>query len=133
MWLRVEHTTRFAYDEAISDAYTELRLRPQDRGGQRCSAFEVAVAPASPRVLGYVDHFGNDVRHFDVLDPHEKLTVVAVSDVYTPTRYDDGGARLSLLERHDYLAPTEYAPHIDSRAIGELPAEEGVPQAQRAH
>ena len=39
MWLTVEHVTRFSYDGPINEAYTEIRLKPAHRDGQRCSSF----------------------------------------------------------------------------------------------
>ena len=41
MILRVEHTTEFSYDGPIAEAYTELRLRPLEGGGQHCSSFRL--------------------------------------------------------------------------------------------
>ena len=49
MRLRIEHTTTFAYDSAIAEAYTELRLRPLNGSGQHCSSFRVATEPPGVR------------------------------------------------------------------------------------
>ena len=43
MWLSVEHVTRFSYDGSINEAYTEIRLKPAHRDGQRCSSFALAT------------------------------------------------------------------------------------------
>ena len=59
MILRVEHTTEFAYDGPIAEAYTELRLRPLEGGGQHCSSFRLDTEPPGVRVREYRDHFGN--------------------------------------------------------------------------
>ena len=107
MWLRVEHTTTFAYEAPIVEAYTELRLRPLDVGGQRCASFQLATTPAGTRVREYRDHRGNSVSHFDLLDPHQQLVVTARSNVFTPAVLADSAA-LSLLDAHDYLEPTSY-------------------------
>jgi transglutaminase-like putative cysteine protease len=110
MYLRVEHTTEFGYDVPIAEAYTELRLRPLEGGGQHCSSFRLATNPPGLRVREYRDHFGNDVHHFDVLESHDRLSVTAVSEVMTPG-YFGGDRRLPTpLELHDYLSPTGYAP-----------------------
>jgi transglutaminase-like putative cysteine protease len=132
MWLQAEHTTAFAYDAPIVEAYTELRLRPLDAGGQRCAAFRLATDPPRVRVREYVDHFGNDVRHFDILESHERLGVTASSEVLTPARLIDQRP-LSLLEEHDYLIPTAYAPAGQGvRALVEGASADGEP-ADRAH
>jgi transglutaminase-like putative cysteine protease len=108
MWLRVEHTTTFSYDEPISEAYTELRLRPMDAGGQRCSSFRLSIDPRQPPVREYASRFGNDVRWFDILEPHERLVVVATSEVLTPEAFADGERTLSRFNEHDYLMATRY-------------------------
>src|SRR3978361_1084256 len=110
MYLRVEHTTEFSYDASIAEAYTELRLRPLEGGGQNCSSFRLTPEPFGLRVREYHDHFGNDVHHFDVLESHERLAVTAVSSVMTPPAFATVAERPSPLEFHDSLSPTDYAP-----------------------
>ena len=109
MWLTIEHTTRFSYDEPIAEAYTELRLKPAHRDGQRCSSFSLSIEPRGTTIDEYVDRFGNTVHHFDVLEVHERLSVTARSEVWTAARLDDGRPP-SPLDRWDYLAPSRYVP-----------------------
>jgi transglutaminase-like putative cysteine protease len=108
--LRVEHTTEFRYDAPIVEAYTELRLRPLEGGGQHCSSFRLATEPFGLRVREYHDHFGNDVHHFDVLESHATLAVTAASEVMTPARFAGDRRPPTPLELHDYLHPTGYTP-----------------------
>jgi transglutaminase-like putative cysteine protease len=107
MRLGVEHTTTFEYDAPIVEAYTELRLRPLDVEGQRCVSFRVETEPHGVRVHQFADHLGNTVGHFDVLEPHDRLTVTASSEVLTAAFEER--IRLTPLERHDYLEATAYA------------------------
>src|SRR3954468_20564676 len=90
MWLRVEHATSFTYDAPIAEAYTELRLRPLGTGGQHCSSFRIVTDPPGMRIRAYRDHLGNDVRHLDVLEEHERIAITAVSEVLTPEAFADG-------------------------------------------
>jgi transglutaminase-like putative cysteine protease len=132
MWLAAEHTTAFDYDGPIVEAYTELRLRPLDAGGQRCTSFRLTTDPPRVHVREYVDHFGNDVRHFDILESHDRLLVAASSEVLTPERLIDPKP-LSLLEEHDYLMPTAHAPAGDAvRQLASDARADGTP-AERAH
>jgi len=108
MWLTVEHITRYAYDAPINEAYTEVRLKPVHRDGQRCSSFSVATEPRGATVNEYVDRFGNVVHHFDVLEVHERLVVTVRSEVWTPTTYAADDPVPSPLDRWDFLAPTRY-------------------------
>ncbi len=109
MRLRIEHTTTFTYDQPISEAYTEMRLRPLDGCGQHCLSFDLTTEPRD-ETARYRDRFGNDVRHFDVIQPHQKLVVAAVSEVLTPESFSAPGESLSTLEAYDYLAESPYAP-----------------------
>ena len=105
MWLTVQHVTGFSYDGPITEAYTELRLKPAHRDGQRCSSFSLVPEPRGVTVDEYVDRFGNTVHHFDVLEAHERLTVTARSEVWTAPRYVDTSAP-SPLDRWDFLTPS---------------------------
>src|SRR5215510_15074070 len=97
MRLRIKHTTTFTYDQLISEAYTEMRLKPLDGDGQRCLAFSLVTEPRD-EVLQYTDRFGNDVRHFDVLQPHQQLRVTATSEVLTAQSFGPDQVRLSRLD-----------------------------------
>lgn len=128
MWLTVEHVTRFAYDAPIVEAYTELRLKPEHGDGQRCSSFLLTTEPRGATIDEYRDRFGNAVHHFDVQEAHDRLGVVARSEVWTPERFEPDEVEPSLLDRWDFLQPTRYVPlegaieelaaHVDG---GDLP------------
>lgn len=115
MHLKIKHTTTFTYDHPISEAYTEMRLKPLDGDGQRCLGFQLTTEPKDV-VLRYTDHFGNDVRHFDVVQPHQILTVAAESEVLTPDVYISDASQLSPLDEFNYLSSTQYAPHASNLA-----------------
>ena len=110
MKLRIEHTTSFAYNEPISEAYTELRLHPLDTITQRCLSFKLLTEPRG-EVMHYNDRFGNLVHHFDALESHELVVVRASSEVVTGDTFADDQRELSPLDEFDYLAATKYAPH----------------------
>jgi transglutaminase-like putative cysteine protease len=114
MRLRITHTTTFRYDEPVAEAYMEMRLTPLDAGGQRCDSFRLTTDPPG-EVRSYLDRFGNRVRNFDTLNPHDRLVVSARSEVSTPEAFVDTEAELSPLDAFDYLQPTAYAP--DSEAV----------------
>ncbi len=132
MWLRIEHTTSFTYDAPIVEAYTELRLRPLSDGGQQCSSFRLTTTPPGLKVREYLDHLGNDVLHFDVLEPHDRLVVTATSEVRTAPVFVDGQRTPGPLERYDFLQPTSRTPFTDSvRAFAaEHPGGEGADRVE---
>ncbi len=109
MRLSISHTTTFTYDHPISEAYTEMRLRPMDSGGQRCLSFALNTEPRG-EVFQYADRFGNDVRYFDVLAPHQKLRVTGISQVLTPDEFENDTRELSPLDEYDYRLPSPYVP-----------------------
>ena len=84
MLIKVEHTTSFTYAERISEAYTELRLRPLSSGGQHCTSFRLVTDPPGVRVRAYRDRLGNDVQHLEVLEDHDRIAITALSEVSTP-------------------------------------------------
>jgi len=110
MLIGVEHTTSFTYAARISEAYTELRLRPLSSGGQQCTSFRLVTDPPGIRVRAYRDRLGNDVQHLEVLEDHDRISITALSEVSTAAAFSDSARDSSPLEVHDYLAPTEYAP-----------------------
>ena len=107
MRLKIEHTTTFEYTEPVSEAYTEVRLKPQEESGQHCLSFNLRVEPRC-EVFEYIDYRGNDVRYFDILPAHDQLTVHAASQVVTSREFLDGYRELVPLERFDYLQTTDY-------------------------
>src|SRR5438105_14460320 len=119
MRLQIEHTTIFTYDQLISEAYTEMRLRPLDTGGQRCLSFALTPQPRE-EVRQYVDRFGNGVYHFDVLSSHRQLVVTAAGHVLTPESFHPEANEIGQLEELDYCRPTDYTPC--SEAVPAFPA-----------
>jgi transglutaminase-like putative cysteine protease len=110
MWLHVEHRTSFTYGDPVTEAYTELRLKPLDGGGQRCSSFQLRTEPIGSPARAHRDHYGNEVLRFDVLEAHDRLVVTASADVYTPSVYEEPPRALTLSEEYDFLMPTGYVP-----------------------
>ncbi len=113
MRIRIEHRTTLSYDQQISEAYTEMRLKPMDAGGQRCLSFNLVTEPHG-EIMQYLERRRNDVRNFDVLAPHTRLMVYAVSEVLTPPRLTDEERELSPLDNYDFLDPSIYAPQDET-------------------
>ena len=80
--LMVRHVTELRYSSPAEEAHTEVRKMPVDTGLQRVLTSKIDVDP--PTLLGqHRDHFGNAVHHFDLLEPHDSLRIVAESVVET--------------------------------------------------
>lgn len=117
MRLKIEHTTTFEYNEPVSEAYAEVRLKPQEESGQHCQSFALKVEPRC-EVFQYVDYRGNDVRYFNILPAHEQIVVQVISQVVTSQEFMEGYRELGPLERFDYLQNTPYT--VANNMIGQL-------------
>jgi len=82
MQLKVVHTTGFAYDGGAAASFNEARLTPQTLAGQIVVHTRLDVHPA-PWTWSYRDYWGTQVTAFEVLDPHDSLTVTATATVHT--------------------------------------------------
>ena len=76
--LRIEHTTGFSYQGAVSASYNEARMLPNSTDSQFVLSSSLDIDP-STSVNQYVDYFGTRVAAFDVLSPHAALTISARS------------------------------------------------------
>jgi transglutaminase-like putative cysteine protease len=85
MQLKIVHTTGFAYDGGAVASYNEARLTPQTVGSQIVVHTRLDVQPV-PWTWSYRDYWGSQVTAFEVLDPHDELTVTATATVHTAQR-----------------------------------------------
>jgi len=119
MFYSIRHVTRFVYTPPVTESMTEVRMQPRAEGGQRCLKFELHTQPRA-RILGYRDHLGNIVHHFDIPGKHSQLKITAESTVeiapapLLPESLDDGAwEAMDAIDRSgaywDYLAPSQYA------------------------
>ncbi|OIQ02752.1 MAG: transglutaminase family protein [Zetaproteobacteria bacterium CG06_land_8_20_14_3_00_59_53] len=80
--LEVTHSTRFTYSEPVTMSLNELRMSPVNTGLQKVLQHEITVKPNVPTAT-HNDHFGNLVHHFNIIEPHDTLEIVAHSIVET--------------------------------------------------
>ncbi len=80
MLYSVRHTTRFHYKTPVSEAITEIRMRPRDTEYQHCNLFRLTLKPPA-NALSYIDSLGNVVHHFSQPGVHQELHIVAESEV----------------------------------------------------
>jgi len=81
MQLRIVHTTGFEYAGKATASFNEARLTPQTTPGQIVVHTRLEVHP-TPWTYTYRDYWGTHVTAFEVLDPHESMTVTASSTVH---------------------------------------------------
>ncbi len=121
MQLRVMHVTGYQYDGKATASYNVARLTPRSSAEQIVVHARIDVSP-TPYVQTYRDYFGTEVTAFEVLDPHEELTVTATSTVHTHRQ----PAAPPALGWADLAAPEVTDRHTEYLAINEIvePAED---------
>ena len=81
MIYHITHNTTYHYATPAEACHNLVRLDPRTIAGQQPLEMELYVEPAPIRVHTYVDYFGNRVRSFAVLQPHQRLSITSKSQV----------------------------------------------------
>jgi len=80
--LEIRHVTQYHYADEVRESVMELCVQPQKSSHQRLVSFELDLDPPA-QLFSYADPFGNAIYHFDVPQPHDRLTIQARSAVET--------------------------------------------------
>ncbi|MGA0567952.1 transglutaminase family protein [Rathayibacter sp. KR2-224] len=83
--LKVVHTTGFRYAGDVTASYNEARMLPIGGDGQLVLSAQLDVTPGGKQ-FGYVDYWGTQVTAFEVITPHDELTLTATSFVEVAPR-----------------------------------------------
>jgi transglutaminase-like putative cysteine protease len=78
---RVVHRTEYVYDDQVSASYGRAYLTPRDVPGQWTRRTGIDVTPSPDLVSEAEDFFGNLSAYVEVHTPHDRLTVIATSEV----------------------------------------------------
>jgi transglutaminase-like putative cysteine protease len=81
MKYKVSHTTIYDYTEAVPVCHNEIRLWPRDHRRQTCLSHRLRIRPEPATTDHRSDYFGNHAGQFAIEQPHNRLTVTAVSQV----------------------------------------------------
>lgn len=118
MLYSVRHTTRFRYSSPVTESVMEVRMQPRRDEAQHCLSFELTTEPVT-RITVSRDYLGNIVHHFDMLRPHDQLTITARALVTTsdvpppaPLRPEDWVALDALANEGDsveWVIPSHFA------------------------
>ncbi|MDR0959980.1 MAG: transglutaminase family protein [Propionibacteriaceae bacterium] len=82
MRLRLKHVAGFRYSGIVHASYNEARLLPSDLEGQLVLTSRLSIKPRAAQ-YPYTDYFGTNVVAFEVLTPHQELTVESACHVET--------------------------------------------------
>ena len=78
---RINHTTSYQYDDAISLGYNRAYLTPRETPWQHTRFTRVVVAPHPAVTSRRTDYFGNVQTLWTLQERHERLTITATSRV----------------------------------------------------
>lgn len=114
--LHAKHRTEIRYAGAVGESVNEIRLIPRDNARQAVEWADARVEPAA-ELFGHIDAYGNEVRWFQLVEPHRLLVVESEAVVQTRRPSPaDGGAMMTDLADPAYLdAGAEYlsaSPHV---------------------
>lgn len=123
MILEVQHETRLAYADPVTESVCEVRMEPASDADQSCRSFHLAVSPPTG-LFRYQDGFGNHVHHFNLLAPHREVRILAAAVVETHPRPRDlsacqaavppapGPAELGVLDYLKFRGPIRATPRL---------------------
>lgn len=78
--LRIVHRTGFRYEQPATASYNEARMLPHSREGQFVLQATLDISPTATQ-HSYADYWDTRVSTFEVLTPHQELSVTATSVV----------------------------------------------------
>ncbi|CAH0166011.1 transglutaminase family protein [Microbacterium foliorum] len=78
--LRIVHRTGFRYGQPATASYNEARMLPHSRDGQFVLQATLDISPTATQ-HSYTDYWDTRVSTFEVLTPHQMLSVTATSVV----------------------------------------------------
>jgi transglutaminase-like putative cysteine protease len=91
--LRIKHMTGYRYEGEVTASYNEARMLPASSEGQFVLNSHLEISPISSQ-HAYVDYWGTRVSSFDILTPHQELSLTATSLVEVRDR-EHGGTPLT--------------------------------------
>ncbi len=85
MKYRVTHTTEFEYEALVGLCYNQARLLPRGLKHQKVLSAELKIDPTPDDRYDHIDCFGNVTTYFSIHQPHDHLSVTAISEVEVET------------------------------------------------
>lgn len=76
--LRIRHATGYSYEGEVAASYNEARMLPLSTPGQFVLYAQLQIHPVSS-THSYDDYWGTRVRAFELLNPHQELSLTATS------------------------------------------------------
>lgn len=120
MKYHVFHGTSYGYSQPVSLCHNQVHLTPRTTDRQRCLHTGLEVSPLPSSQSDWTDFFGNQATFFSVEMPHDKLSIVARSEVevFAPLEisalqtppWEDIREQLLVPQNEDTLAAAQFCP-----------------------
>jgi transglutaminase-like putative cysteine protease len=81
MKYRVTHSTQYHYTTNVTLCHNVAHLLPRNTPQQTCYFSQLNISPQPVTVNEWADLFGNRQASFSIQNPHNELTVTAISEV----------------------------------------------------
>lgn len=111
--LRIVHHTGYRYPSGVAASRNEVRMTPRSNREQLVVATNLEISPAA-WTYGYRDYWRTQVTAFEILEPHDRLQVVATSTVETGDRAGVGKG----IGWEELLTPTLADQHVELLQTG---------------
>ncbi|MBV1870039.1 MAG: transglutaminase family protein [Gammaproteobacteria bacterium] len=83
MRYKIQHITKYSYQQRVSHCYNLACMSPRNTPRQRCLNSTITLNPTSASSSKRTDYFGNESFHFEIQRAHKQLTINIVSTVET--------------------------------------------------
>ncbi|MFI7481877.1 transglutaminase domain-containing protein [Kocuria sp. M1R5S2] len=90
--LKIDHITRYDYNDSVSKSYNEARMTPISDDEQIVLDAELTLSPGIATVSNYRDYWGSRVAAFDIQGRHRHLEVRSSATVEVHRRAGDEAA-----------------------------------------
>ncbi|MFE7629470.1 transglutaminase N-terminal domain-containing protein [Kocuria sp. NPDC057446] len=87
--LKIDHVTRYDYNDNVSKSYNEARMTPLSDDEQIVLEAELTLSPGTATVSNYRDYWGTRVAAFDIQGRHRHLEVRSSATVEVHRRPGD--------------------------------------------
>lgn len=81
MRYRIQHRTRYTYDDDVTDSLGVAYVVPRELPWQQVASYDVVVTPTPGDQRPDLDYYGNPVTYFQVTEPHRELVVLGSGEV----------------------------------------------------
>ncbi|RKR76244.1 transglutaminase family protein [Frondihabitans australicus] len=120
--LRIRHVTGFQYDGEAKASYNEARMLPASTESQFVLSSNLRIEPNSG-AHEYLDYWGTRVSSFEVLQPHQQLSLTATSLIEVRGS-SHPSHDVSWDQLHDLAARrSEFVEQLDQTPLTQPPAE----------